>query len=264
MNKKVSKKTEIQNTPVKVTSVAQDYFKFSSKNLGLFNFVINIAITGDFGTYIARKTLDNQDYDKDMDPSILAEKEPGPRTRQLRQYRQEFLQAFFARFVDNFEVYLVDILREVLRKKPEILHSNQQTISLEHILQFNSIDDLLLDIIESKVNSLSYKGFLDLEQWYKDKGIPLSVRDEHRQVVIESIATRNIITHNRGRVDEKYLRTMPTSNYKIGELRVLQVDDLFSTLSVLDEIVSSTDLEIAQKFNLTTNDTDNKYFYVLD
>lgn len=248
-----SKEPEIIILPERVTLSAGEYFLASSRNLGLFNFVVNTVLSIDFAGHIARQALDGEKSYKKIDPAILAKKEPGPHTRQLRRYRQELLQAFISRFVDNFEVYLVDILREVLRQKPDILRSRQQTVTLEYLLEFERIDDLIQDIIESKVNSLSYKGFLELEQWYKEKGIPLVVKQEDIHVVVELIATRNVIVHNRGRVDEKYLRTVPTSAYKVGELREIDVDDLFSTLSILNSIVSETDQEIAQKFNLATH-----------
>jgi hypothetical protein len=258
MNNKSANEPESTVFPERVTSPADEYFQTSSRNLGLLSFVIDTVLTGDFAAHIARQALDGKKIDEEIDPTILARKEPGPRTRQLRKYRQELLQAFLARFVDNFEVYLVDILREVLQQKPEILSSRHQTVTLEHLLQFQTIDDLIQDIIENKVNSLSYKGFSDLHQWYEEKGIPLVVKREHEQAIIEMIATRNIIVHNRGRVDERYLRTVPTSTCKIGELRELEVDDLFNGLSILNNIVSATDQEIAQKFNLATHSLNKK------
>jgi tRNA G37 N-methylase TrmD len=97
-------------------------------------------------------------------------------------------------------------------------------------------------------------GFSEIKQWYEGKGIPLIVKSEDNQKIIELIATRNIIVHNRGRIDEKYLRTVSTSTYKIGDYRLLVGGDLISTLSILNSIVSSTDQAITQKFNLDTID----------
>jgi hypothetical protein len=259
MNNITFDELKVPRLPQKMTEPAEGYFLASLQIFGLFNFVVNTVISGDYMTYIAKKALAGEEIEKEIDPAILASKEPGPRTFQLRKYRQELLQAIFSRIVDNFEVYLVDILREVLKQKPEILRSRQQNITLEYLLQFQKIEDLIQDIIERKVNSLSYKGFLDIKQWYEEKGIPLIVDKEHSQGVVEIIAMRNIIVHNRGRVDEKYLRAIPTSSIKIGELRELSVDYLFSTLSILNTIVSETDHEIAQKFDLVTN-FENKTF----
>jgi hypothetical protein len=246
----------MENFPKKVSSSAEKYFQTSVRNLGLFHFVIDTVISGDFASHIARQALNGQEIDKDIDPATLAKKEPGPRTLQLRKYKQELLQAFFVRFIDNFEVYLVDILREALKQKPEILRSRQQTITLDYLLQFKSIDDLIQDVIESKVNILSYKGFSDLEDWYEEKGIPLIVENEKIVEVVEMIATRNIIVHNRGLVDEKYLRSLNTSTFKVGDLRELDVDDMFETLETLNTIVSATDQKIVQKFSLITHEMD--------
>ena len=137
----------LREPPERVTRPALAYFKASSRNLGLFHFVIDTVLTGDYVVHIAKRALDGKELDKDTDAATLARQEPGPRTKQLRKYSQELLEAFFVRFVDNFEVYLADILRGVLRQRPEILRSRQQTVTLEYVLQFPSIDDLIQDII---------------------------------------------------------------------------------------------------------------------
>ena len=143
MKAKASKKIASSEPPKKVTSPAKDYFQTSERNLGLFNFVIDTVITSDFVSHLAQRALNGEELDKESTPRSLLGKEPGPRTRQLRKYRQDILQTFFARSVDNFEVYLVDILREVLRRRPEILRSRQQNVTLEYVLQFPSIDNFI-------------------------------------------------------------------------------------------------------------------------
>ena len=75
---------------------------------------------------------------------------------------------FLTRIVDNFQVYLTEIIRMVLRKRPEILSGRKQEISLGYILDFNSIESLTQDIIEAKVNSLSYDGFVKLKNGATD------------------------------------------------------------------------------------------------
>jgi hypothetical protein len=103
-----------------------------------------------------------------------------------------------------------------------MLRTAQPTLSLEYVLQFQTIDALAQDVIEAKVNSLSYQGFPELEAWCDKKGIPLVVPEGEREAVSELIATRNLITHNRGRVDERYLRNVRQSRYRIGDKRTLK------------------------------------------
>src|SRR5271157_5273614 len=163
--------------PAKVTEPSLDYFRASFRNFGLLGFLADSVALGDYVAHRIRAVLNEQLKD-DIDVVSLAKKSPGPRTRQLRKYGQELFEAFLVRFVDNFQTYLAAILRDVLRTTPEMLKSRQQTVTLEYLLQFASMEDLQLDLVESRVNSLSYKGFEELEKWFSEKGIPLEVASE--------------------------------------------------------------------------------------
>jgi hypothetical protein len=41
------------------------------------------------------------------------------------------------------------------------------------------------------------------------------------QLVIEWIATRNVIAHNRGNIDKRYLRLTNSTQFKLGDRRIL-------------------------------------------
>jgi len=68
--------------------------------------------------------------------------------------------------------------------------------------------------------------------------------------VVELIATRNIIAHNRGVVDERYIRSVPSSGFQIGDSRTMEVDELFQALALLHRVVCETDEAAIQKFRL--------------
>lgn len=68
--------------------------------------------------------------------------------------------------------------------------------------------------------------------------------------VVEIAATRNVVVHNRSRIDERYLRAVPTSGAKAGELRELTVDYLFEAKELLFTIVAQTDEAVACKYGL--------------
>ena len=212
-----------------VTHSAQDYFRASFRNVGLLGFLADSILVGDFMVHRLREMLDDNKMETEIDPTMLARQSPGPRTRHLRKYGQELVESFLTRLVDSFQVYLSDILREVLVKRPEILRSREPTVSLDYLLQFAEMEDLLQDVVDSKVSGLSYKGFDELEEWYSRKGIPFEVGPDRPQVV-ELIATRNAIVHNRGRVDARYVRAVPTSPFKVGDLRTLEVEYLLNAL----------------------------------
>jgi hypothetical protein len=157
---------------------------------------------------------------------------------------------FVSRAVDNFEVYLVAMVRHVLNKEPRILSDRKQELTLGQILKFESIEALSREIIEGKLNALSYEGFGELEDWCKQRSIPLVVPHGKRDSVVELIALRNIIVHNRGCVDERYRAAVPSSVTKVGRKRELDVNDLIGAIALLDAVVGTTDAAVAGKFRL--------------
>lgn len=122
-----------------------------------------------------------------------------------------FLELFLSRLIDNFQCYVVSIIREVLNVQPRILVNSQPALSLEYIFQFQSVEELQSDLVEAKVNDISYQGFLKLKQWCSEKNIPIITESEIESKLVELISIRNIIVHNRGVIDKKYLRSHPDS-----------------------------------------------------
>lgn len=235
--------------PTTGSNSAAKYFSSVKKDLGLFYFVINVVTNADYASYRAREALDGND-DIYSAPDELLNENPGKLTLQLRGYRQELIEMFFSRLIDNFQVYIVDIIREILKIKPQILHNRQPEVSMEQLLKYENMGDLIKEIIENKVNSLSYDGLGKMQEWCKQRGIPLEIPEKKRETIIEYIATRNLIIHNRGYVDERYVKTIKTSEFKSGMKRKLSVDNLFNAINELTEIIQATDEKACKKFNL--------------
>jgi len=216
----------------------------------LLHFVSDVVMRGDYVAHLAHLALQGEKKESDLTPESLAKTKPGPATRALRRSGQELLEMFLSRAVDSFEIYLVSLIRSVLTKEPRILSDRKQELSLGHILKFDSIEALARDMIEGKLNALSYEGFGELENWCQQRSIPLLVPHGQRDRVVELIALRNIIVHNRGCVDERYRAAVPTSSLEIGEKRALDVEDLFSALDLLSSVVTITDAAVSGKFRL--------------
>jgi hypothetical protein len=69
-----------------------------------------------------------------------------------------------------------------------------------------------------------------LEEWCTSKGIPLKVPAGSRTRVVELIATRNLIVHSRGRIDERYINAAAASREQLGEKRTLEIDDVLDAI----------------------------------
>lgn len=243
---------EMPAPPKEGTKAAEAYFRSASSDFGLFHFIIDIVLKSDYFTFVAKRALDGSDDYKSVEPEQLARTHPGLLTKFLRKRRQVLLEMFLGRLVDNFQVFLVDLVRMVLHAKPAMLSTRQQTLTLEELLKYDRIEELVHDIIERRVNALTYEGFGELRSWCAERGLQIEVPAAHSDAVIELIATRNVIAHNRGVVDERYLRTVQNPRFGLGEVRKLEVDDLLSALALLHRIVAETDQCAAEKFRLPT------------
>lgn len=231
------------------------YFDSTIRDVDFFFFIIDTVLIGDYIPYHAKKTLELADgliVESEMakSPEELMQTKPGNRLKKLRQHSQEFIEMIYSRQVDNFQTYIVNLVREILKVKPNILHNNHPSISIAQLLEVESKDALISEVIESKVSSLANKGFENIEEWCIASGIPLTVDRDLKGKLKEFIATRNIIVHNRCIVDEKYLRVVPYSKYEKGSLRKLDVDDLYDAINIFSEIVTHTDKKSIEKFNL--------------
>ena len=245
-------KQQIIQPPSTGTIVLTDYFWSQSCDFKLFNFVIDTVLTGDYAAHIAYHALAGSQEYKLTNPKNLAKSNPGSRTVALRKSRQELLEMFLTRIIDNFQIYIVEVIREVLKFKPEILSSRKQELTIGEILKYKSIGDLVANMVEGKINSLSYEGFGDIQEWCKSKGIPLIVPANDLKEVVKLISIRNIIIHNRGIVDSRFLNAIKSSEIIEGQKIELETEYVFNSCSILNNIVSLTDKAIIDKFKLNT------------
>jgi|SRR3989304_2990892 len=243
---------ETQPPPKDGTIAAQGYFGAAISAFRLLDFIVDLVTRIDRVAYRARQVLEGSHQCKSLEPSALATTDAGRATKFLRQNKQILLELFLTRLVDNFQTYLVDLVRAVLHSKPAMLSTSQRALTLEELLKYDRIEDLVHDIVERQVNDLAYEGFIQLRSWCEKRGLEVNVPDTDVDAVVELIATRNVIAHNRGLVDEKYLRAVPNPRFRLGEVRSIHVDDLFSALGLLNQVVAGTDRLAAEKFQLPT------------
>lgn len=240
----------------------QKYIIAKNSDLQLFHLVIDTVLTSDYMAHIAEQALEGLEDYKTLKPGDLASKKPGKRTQALRKSSQEMLEMFISRAIDNFQIYLVDIIRAVLNLKPEILSARKQELSVLHILRFKTVEDLIKDIIETKIISLSYEGFGEIQEWCIDKGIPLEIPNGFRSDIIDLIALRNIIVHNRGCIDFRYIKSTGKNNLNVGEKFKLNTDFLFNSLKLLDAVVYLTDEAVVAKFKMEAINIESKFNFL--
>lgn len=81
--------------------------------------------------------------------------------------------------------------------------------------------------------------------------LPLAI--DERQELREMSLVRNLGLHNRWEIDPQYLRTTTRKGLRIGELRLVGVEELKIWHSLLIKLLTGSGLECAKRFNSAPN-----------
>src|SRR5271163_3366610 len=158
----------------------------------------------------------------------------------------------FCAVVDNYLAYVSDLLTLIFKAKPESLKSSQ-TMEIEDILQYASMDELVNHIADRKVNQLAYKGMEDLDRELK-KSLGLTLFDDPGDLTEARrlIEMRNLIVHNRGIINPLYISRTQCTALTCGEQIKVNTEMLLSVRRFLSAAVSRADRVCVKKFGLAT------------
>lgn len=215
-------------------------------------YIADLATSTDEKARIAAKAL-YEDEEPEKYKEALDRVESKGATAALRNsHRSMVLEMMICRGADNFLTYLSDLLALIFGSRPETLMSSE-TVRLDEVLKHNSMDELIQELVDRKVNQLSYQGMKDLHRYVADKmGLDLYPDDQDLNRAIRLIESRNLIVHNRGLVNEHFLSRVPDSSAKLDGPLPLSTDEIFEDLEFLLSSVQSIDARAIQKFNLPT------------
>jgi hypothetical protein len=163
-------------------------------------------------------------------------------------FRQQVYHIQWSRAVDSFQVYVTAVLREILRSRPEVMKSSEK-LTFEEILNTGNFDSLVALMVEKVITPLA--GFKALEAWFEKRKIPLVIADADRKILGEAIGTRNIIVHNAGVVNQRYVDEFAWRGFSVGQFRRIEFGELLELEKLLSKVVQATDSEIATKYKIS-------------
>lgn len=100
-----------------------------------------------------------------------------------------------------------------------------------------------------ELSRIAHAPFLaQVELLEKATGCSFGVSQDERARMHEMTLVRNLGLHNRWEADEKYLQTSATKGLAIGELRLIEVDELHAWHADITRLISQTSLEIAVRY----------------
>jgi hypothetical protein len=245
-------KTILQLDPdLEFTQAGIEFFKRAADTVDVFFFLADTVMHNDLVAFVAQEALAGREWDEKLTAQDLFFKDPKSSGRMFRHYQQSIYEMFLVRTVENFQSYMASLMRQVLEKQPLILKTKEKTVSLEEIFSFSSFDELKGYLIDAKITSLSYLGLKEIQDWCSGRGIPIRFGAEQEEQLLELIATRNVIVHNRGIVDSRYAQVVgKAAKFKPGEERIIGFEYFTTRARLMCNVAVLTDRETASKFGL--------------
>jgi hypothetical protein len=227
-------------------------FRFTKRHkqvFDLFFFSVHLTAFADRSKAIAKGVLDGKHVEE-----VEAEFdfETGTMFKQLKEFSNLQSENMCIRLVDNFLCYLSEVIQTVMLKRPELLRSGE-TIKIEEVLRFSSYKDLVSYLADKKINDLSYGGIKGIAAFLDERtGCALTVGDEEWKLLTVAIELRNIYTHNRGVVNDLFLKRLRSVDHGLkierGKRFHAEFDLLASLANNLFDIATRLDREIGRKF----------------
>jgi hypothetical protein len=156
---------------------------------------------------------------------------------------------------NNFFSSVSETLQVVLRKRSEVLRSSER-LTNEEVLQFTRINELVAYMADKKVNELAYGGLRGVEDYVRERlGLALFDDEIERLRLTVLAELRNIHTHNRGIVNELFLKrigrqTVDGLQFRLGQQTHVDFEH-FAILSRNSIIVAKRlDLRLCKKFRI--------------
>lgn len=125
--------------------------------------------------------------------------------------------------ITRFEDFISDFIKYLYLKYPKKYLDNQ-TICFSEISQSN-LSEIRGKIIDREIDEMMRKSYMDWFDLFKEHNMNLACCKEECNFLTELYATRNVIVHNCGIVNEQYLKNAKFTEYKLGEK--VKVDDDF-------------------------------------
>lgn len=169
----------------------------------------------------------------------------------LERNKKIVTEMVLVRIADNFLAYLTDLLRLVMTTRPETVLAEKGKLDIRQVLEAASLDDLKKEIIEDRILSLSYKSVSDLADYLNSQlGFKVFSSPENRSIVVKTIETRNIVVHNRCRINQRFLDRAGGEKHEIGGLLTINPSDLLRMNKYFDALATEIDHAATAKFGI--------------
>ena len=206
---------------------------------------------------------DSLDYIKSLGPKFeetfehIIEKKADKLILSGKTYEYILSNMAHCKSVDEFILYLKNILAEIIQVKPQLLKSKENE-RLEFILDFDDIKSLRKALAEKKIESLFYGSFKDVYTFYESRiGFKLVHKQEDFDRINLLIRTRNLLVHNGGRGNTDFKKEFPEYSFGVADEVRYGFSDVLENNRYIIDIVKTIDATITSKFGLSLDNPED-------
>lgn len=198
-----------------------------------------------FGSVFSKSSQGAEDFYQQRDINVATTDWLKPNTRIITE-------TVLVCIVDNFLSYLTDLLRLLMTVRPETLLAERGKVDIRTIPEAVSLDELKKEIIEDRILSLSYKSVQDLAEYLQIQlGFEVFSVAEDRGIVVKAVETRNIVVHNRCRINQRFLERGGGVKEDIGHTLNINPSDLLLMNRYFDKLAKRIDSMAGTKFGIS-------------
>jgi len=154
----------------------------------------------------------------------------------------------FQYFISVFESFFFDFLKILLVNEPRHL-SQKKKVEVKEIVSSADNQRLLIELAERELNELKYSKVAD---WFLrlDKIINLGIPEaEEINQLAEIKASRDILTHNAGRVNAIYMtKSGSRARYKIGDQIEITYEYFDESYDLIEELIKNISNRSIKRF----------------
>jgi len=246
---KRSRRAQAAPLPKTGTGAAERYFAVYTDVNRFLNWLLHLSSYAEHVRKTASDVLVKTSHSEAEKRKLRKEAQsPGP-LDELKRQRQLLIEIVLVRHTEAYLNYLADLLFEIFTQRPETLRSSDR-VEVARVLQHTSIRELVHELAQRKIDSLSYSSFSDLAGFFIDRfGLEIAPA-QSRKIIVEAVETRNISVHNRCIINERYIARTKGDPKQLRKPKKLGIEDLELVVPILLKSVRVLDRSARKKLKL--------------
>jgi hypothetical protein len=175
--------------------------------------------------------------------------------RDVEVVERTWTEISITKSVDHLNAYMANVFASIVTAYP--MRFATDPIPLSTALRAGSKDELVQEFAFLKADSLTYGGFGSMLTFLeKDLNVKLQLDPDLKQRTVVATAVRNVVVHNGGMVNQRFLDDTKWPNRRLGQPLSWTVTDALAWSAALREIALPIDKAIVTTFGKAFLDAD--------